>query len=121
MTIIKKMLALLNVKYHKHLINFHKVLKLKDVQEIFGSDGTFRSVIPLIELCIEPLDRNMIMKDNSEIMVTSFTESIQSFMNQTKNEIIESNIHQMNALTTSIDFVNKFRNDFVVALNVALE
>jgi hypothetical protein len=115
------MVELLNLKYHKHLINFHKVLKLNDIEEIFGSDGTFRSVIPLIELCIEQLDRNMILKDNSEIMVTSFTESIDGFMTRTKNEIIESNIYHMNALTTSIDIVNKFRNDLVVAVNVALE
>jgi hypothetical protein len=69
------MLDLLRAKYHKHLINFHKVLKLNDIEEIFGSDGTFRSVIPLLELCIDQLDRNLISKDNSEIMVTGFNDS----------------------------------------------
>jgi hypothetical protein len=51
------------------------------------------------------------MLNNSEIMVTSFTDSIETFLTQTKDEIIASNIHNMNALITSIDIVYKFRND----------
>jgi hypothetical protein len=48
--IIIFMLEALREKYHKHLINFHKVLKLNDIEDIFGSDGTFKCVIPLLEL-----------------------------------------------------------------------
>jgi hypothetical protein len=63
----------------------------------------------------------MVLKDNSEIMVISNTESIETFMKLTKEEIIASNIHHMNALNTSIDIVNKFRNKFVPAVKVALQ
>jgi hypothetical protein len=63
----------------------------------------------------------MILKDNSEIMVTSFNDSIITFLAQTKDEIIASNIHHMNALLTSIDLVNKFGNEFVLAVNTSLE
>jgi hypothetical protein len=63
----------------------------------------------------------MILKDNSEIMVTSFTESIEDFMTKTKNEIVASNIHNVNALTTSIDIVNKFRGGFQAIVNSSLE
>jgi hypothetical protein len=73
------------------------------------------------ELCINQLDKNMISKNNSEVMVTSFTQSIEDFMGKTKNEIIASNIHYVNALTTSIDIVNKFRNDFQTKVNALLE
>jgi hypothetical protein len=46
-------MEMLNQRYHKHLINFHKELNLSDVEEIFGSDGTFRNIIPLLTLCID--------------------------------------------------------------------
>jgi hypothetical protein len=115
------MLEQLKEKYHKHLINFHKVLKLNDIEEIFGSDGTFRCVIPLLELCIEQVDRNMILKNNSEIMVMSFSDSIIRFLALTKDEITASNIHHMNALLTSIDLVTKFGNEFVLSVNSALD
>jgi hypothetical protein len=120
-SIIRKMLELLNQKFHKHLISFHKVLKLNDINEIFGSERSFKSIIPLLEQCADQLDRKMIMHNNSEIMVTSFTDSMETFMTQTKDEIIASNIRNMNALITSIDIVNKFRNDFQAMINVSLE
>jgi hypothetical protein len=63
----------------------------------------------------------MTIKNNSEIMVTSFNDSTISFLDLTKNEIIASNINHMNALLTSIDIVTKFGNEFVLAVNSALE